>query len=378
MKAAMRIIFGVTVPESFRLLGLLPQMLNDAGWDVHLTSHPGPLPSTFAGKDLPFHGIPITRTPSLAKDFHALVLWVALIRKLKPKMVVVGTPKASLLGLIAARTLQVPRRIYVLRGLRLETTFGLSRWVLWVFERLSSHLSTHVLAVSHSLARKYVDLGLCSSEKITVLGSGSSHGVDVERFQPRPIEEIEPLRSQLGLATGVPVLGFAGRFSRDKGANALLATRNELLESNIDHEILLLGSIEGSRSTLEKLNAKGRPVKFVADATNIEDYYQLMTVLLLPTKREGFPNVVLEAGASGVPTVSTSVTGTVDAIVHNVTGFLVKSHSDKAFANTVKVLINEPETLAEAGRAARRRTAEKFVEAEVCARYVNFLKEITL
>jgi glycosyltransferase involved in cell wall biosynthesis len=368
----MRIVMGVTIPESLKFLGPLPQMLDNVGWDVHLVSHPGPLPPAIAAENLKFHGIPMVRKPSITRDLHSLLLWFSLLRRLKPGIVSIGTPKSSLLGLFAAWALRVPRRVYVLRGLRLETNRGLSRWLLWLLESLTVACSTHVLSVSHSLAEKYIKLGLGSASKIAVLGSGSSHGVDIERFRPRPPEHVDAKRKQLGLAPGVPTLGFVGRFSKDKGAEALLATRKLLFESRIDHEILLLGSVENSRKTLDALNAHGRLVKDVGEVSNVEDYYPLMTVLLLPTKREGFPNVVLEAGATEVPTVSRSVTGAVDSIIDDETGILVESGSDQAFAEAVKHFLRDHRNASEFGKAARKRIRQEFDEVQVCKRLMAY------
>ena len=376
MSERVRILMSVTVPESLKFLGPLPHMLDDAGWEVHLVSNPGPMPSTIAGEKVEFHGIPMVRRPSIVKDFHSLVLWFSVLRNVKPTIVSIGTPKASLLGLLAAWALRVPRRVYILRGLRLETTRGPFRWLLWLSERLTSGCSTHVLSVGHSLAAKYVELGLCKADKISVIGSGSSHGVDIGRFQPRPLKEIEEKRAQLGLAPGVPILGFVGRFSIDKGAEALLATRRRLLETNIDHEILLVGWVENSQRTFDELNYHGRPIKHVGQVDDVEDFYALMTVLLLPTRREGFPNVVLEAAATGVPTIAKSVTGTVDSIIHGATGLLVESSSDQVFAKAVVDLVSDCNRAIELGRQAQKRVRLEFDEKNVCEMNKRFYLEI--
>lgn len=376
MTEPVRIVMGVTIAESLKFLGPLPQMLVRAGWDVHLVSHPGPMPPTIAAENIQLHGIPMARKPSIIRDFHSLLLWFSLLTKVKPAIVSIGTPKASLLGLFAAWALRVPRRVYVLRGLRLETTRGPSRWVLWLLERLTAACSTHVLSVSNSLAKKYIELGLCAASRIMVLGPGSSHGVDIERFQPRPPEEVEAKREQLGLAPGVPILGFVGRFSKDKGADALLASRKRLLESKIDHEILLLGSVEDSQSALDALNAHGRRVKHVGEVNNVEDFYALMAILLLPTLREGFPNVVLEAAATGIPSISRSVTGAVDSIIDGVTGVLVESSSDQDFADVLARLVASPKRLAELGTEARKRARQEFDEKSVCETNKRFYLEI--
>lgn len=361
-----RILLGVTVAESVKFFGPLPELLTHAGWEVHLVSNPGQIPATDAARSAKFHTIPMKRHPSLVEDFRSLLGWLSLIKELSPGVVSVGTPKASLLGLFAAWVLRVPTRVYVLRGLRLETTRGPFRWLLWLLESFTASRATHILSVSHSLADSYIRLRLSGRNKIAVLGAGSSHGVNINRFGPKLSRQIEIKREELGLFQGIPILGFVGRFSSDKGAGALLETRRTLVRKNIDHEMLIIGPIEDSRHIFDELNAQGRQIKHLERVDNVEDLYPLMTVLLLPTKREGFPNVVLEAGATGVPTVSRSVTGAVDSIVQDVTGVLVGNGSDQAFAEAVESLLKTPAKLKRLGRHARQRVYEEFEENQVC------------
>lgn len=376
MTQPIRIVLAVTIAESLKFLGPLPKMLSSAGWDVHLVSNPGQVAQDINTRGVSIHALPMDRKPSIAQDLPALFLWFKLLRRIRPTIVSIGTPKASLLGIFAAWFLRVPQRVYVLRGLRLETTRGPSRLLLWLLERVTAECATHVLAVSHSLAAKYLELGLCDSDKITVLGSGSSHGVDLKRFSPKPPREVEAKRKELGLSPGVPVLGFVGRFSRDKGTRAILETRKKLVERGIDHEILILGPVEDSQTILDEMNTLGRRAKHVGEVSNVEDFYPLMALLLLPTKREGFPNVVLEAGAAEVPAVTTTATGAVDSVVHGTTGLLVPQDSDDQFAETVADLIQATQELASLGLAARKRIVEEFDESYVTKNILNFYQEI--
>jgi len=299
------------------------------------------------------------------------------MRKINPDVLFVGTPKASFLALVAGKLTRVPSRVYGLWGLRMETTAGLSRKMFAGFERAASAAATDVLAVSKSLADKYLELRLCKSTKILVIGGGSSHGVDTERFTPAILESTFSLAKKIGLAEGVPVLGFVGRFSRDKGADSLLATRMLLSEKNIDHELLLVGSVEGETDVLNKLNDFGRRIKHVGVVSDVELYYKLMDVLLLPTRREGFPNVVLEAAASGVPAVTTDATGAVDSVVNGLTGITVQLKSTKDFSEAVFALLRNPESIKRLGSSARARAVADFSEAAVLAEIMEFLEELS-
>lgn len=372
MRSPVRIVMGVTVAESLKFLGQIPKLLHNAGWDVHIVSNPGDETKAWMSSDFILHELAMVRSPSIPHDVHSLILWFRLLKRLDPSIVSLGTPKASLLGMIAARALGVPHRIYVLRGLRLENKRGPVRWFLKLFEFITAKSATHIISVSHSLAAKYVALGLCDAAKIFVVGAGSSHGVDTTRFSPRPSWQLPQLENSLALAPNVPVLGFVGRFSRDKGATALLASRKELVKRGIDHELLVIGPIEDSHQTFKELSSLGRPPKHLGRIANVEDYYSLMTVLLLPTSREGFPNVVLEAGATGVPAISRNVTGAKDSIVHNETGILVSEGSDAAFASAVATLLLDSQKIANLGLAAQSRVLREFEEIDVCLNYATF------
>jgi glycosyltransferase involved in cell wall biosynthesis len=371
-----KIVLATTVAQSIKLFGPLPQVLSGNGWEVHFVSSPGPEIQVFADTKICHHSLEMARNPSLFRDLLAFIHWVQLIRVIRPEIIFVGTPKASFLGLVAAWFARVPNRIYGLWGLRMETTEGLGRRLLRALERLTSVAATSVLAVSKTLLDKYLELELCKPQKIFILGLGSSHGVDVERFSPMCKKLISEQAANIGLHYGIPVLGFVGRFSHDKGADTLLATRKLLVERNIDHELLIIGSVEGSAHVLEEISNCGRSVKHVGTVGDIDRYYPLMDMLLLPTRREGFPNVVLEAAASGIPAVTTNATGAADSVVNGVTGITVPVDSSKDFAEAVFELIGNIEARKLFGMAARQRAVAHFSEGTVIDSIVKFLDRL--
>ncbi len=174
-----RVLLAVTVPQSLTLMAGLPSHLHSQSWEVHLVVGS-------AVPDVPGshnHVVPMTRDPSPLKDLVSLWRWIVVLRAVRPQVLLIGTPKASLLGLIAARICRVPHRIYHLRGLRLETERGAKRRLLTALERLTMRSATQILAVSPSLVCASTSLRLASAEKFTVLGAGSSNGVDLEDSQ---------------------------------------------------------------------------------------------------------------------------------------------------------------------------------------------------
>ena len=360
-----KILLGVTIDMSIGLMRGFPQYLAENGWDVHVVSSPGPLLDDLAGvAGVTAHAVPMRRNPSPFTDLRSLAAWVRLLRRVRPDVLSVGTPKAGLLGGLAGFLTRVPTRVYLLRGLRLETTSGLQRRILIAVERLSVALSHKVLAVSRSLRQRAIGLGVVKHDKISVLGLGSSNGVDVAAFNRANFteEEIAHLSESLGLIMGVPVIGFVGRLTADKGLHVLAEARTLLTRDGVDHQILIVGGIDGEsgRVRLDRSRNASRPAIITGYVSAPAIYYQLMDLLCLPTLREGFPNVVLEAGAAGIPTVTTTATGAVDSVVDGETGFTVATGSAQALADKLAVLVADPQLRGVMGGKARAWVGESF------------------
>jgi lipopolysaccharide/colanic/teichoic acid biosynthesis glycosyltransferase len=308
--------------------------------------------------------IPMEREIRSFQDLVSLWKLYRALRTARPDVVDVSTPKAGLLGSVAAFLARVPCRVYTMRGLRLETAAGLKRALLWATEWIACRCSHRVVCVSPSLRERAIGFNLVSPEKATVLEKGSG-GVDARRFSPadRSAAETENLRSMLGIPTGAPVLGYVGRFVKDKGIRELVEAFQRLHATYPELHLLLVGDFEPGdpvepevRRYIEAGPAIIRP-GFVSDTA---PYYRLMDVLALPTHREGFPGVPLEAQASGVPVVTTTATGAVDSITDGVTGFLVPVGDTNALTNAVGKLLADPELRVRMGNAGRMRVERDF------------------
>jgi hypothetical protein len=183
------VVLGITNPETCLVLAERLRALKAAGFRVVLISGPGPLLDHIAAEEgIEALAIPIRREIALVDDLRSLWLLIRALSRLRPQLTEFSTPKAGLLGNVAAWLCGVPVRVYMLRGLRLETLRGLKRAVLLAAERVASACSHHVVCNSESLRAKALDLRLASAAKVKLIGEGSSHGVDVERFFPGPDE----------------------------------------------------------------------------------------------------------------------------------------------------------------------------------------------
>ena len=368
------ILFGVTTSQSIKLLGELPGVMIKRGWEVHVAADDIPPRDPKRHLGVHFHSVPMARRPALLKDLVSLARWTMLVASIKPDVVAVGTPKAALLGLISSLFLKVPARVYQLRGLRLETVSGVARYLLYVLEWLSSRSSTHILAVSPSLKEEYCRLGLSNEKKIRVLGHGSSHGVDTTHFNRGRWSDWSPPEAELrdAIASNVPILGFVGRLSPDKGSREIFACHSALRDSGLPHKLLLVGPIEGKIPTIDVQESNLSDVIFTGPVRNVAPYYSMMDILLLPTYREGFPNVILEAAASKVPAITTDATGAVDSVIHGETGLVTKVADTSSLIGAVSHLLADSRLRHRMGKKANKRVLQYFDSHTVVEEYANF------
>jgi glycosyltransferase involved in cell wall biosynthesis len=366
------LLYIVTPPlaAGWFLRGQLRYM-RDAGLDVTVITAPGPslLETCHAEGATPIP-IPMNREIAPLQDLVALWRLCRVMRRMRPVITNVGTPKAGLLGGLAAWLMRVPCRIYTLRTLRYETTSGVKRQVLLLCERLACACAHQIICVSESVRQQAVSMGIVQGERAMVLGSGSSHGVDTQRFAPSVdlLRRAAVLRQRLGFAPEDPVIGFVGRITRDKGIPELLEAFELLRPQFPGLRLLLVGDYEQGdpipRASRQKIESDPYIVRsgFVTDT---EVYYQAMNVLALPSRREGFPNVALEAHAACKPVVATRVTGVVDAVGKDGGGALVTVGDSTALADGLARLLKDSFLAKVMGEAGRARVVREFEQESV-------------
>jgi len=368
---------------SLRLMQGFPEYLVTRGWDVHVVSSPGPLLDELSSADgVTTHGITMARKPSPVEDLRALAAWVRLLRRVRPNILSVGTPKAGLLGGIAGLLTRVPHRVYLLRGLRLESSTGPRRMVLSLLETVASSCAHQILAVSHSLRDRVAALKLMAPDKVVVLGAGSSNGVETVLYSRERFADADLARMSkaLGLVPGILVVGFVGRLTKDKGLEVLAEARAILERKKVDYQLLIVGGIDDSDGArmLDAVRSTGRPALVSGQVDNPEPYYQLMDILCLPTLREGFPNVVLEAAAAGVPTVTTTATGAIDSVIHGETGLIATVGSAESLSDQLALLLEDSGLRLRMGANATLRVKDCFERTAVWDLTESFYDNLTV
>ena len=371
------IVVGVTHPQTCLVLTARLRALREAGFRAVLISSPGPLLDRIAAEEgVEVQPITMRRGISPVSDAISLVCLCRALIRLRPDLVEFSTPKAGLLGNLAARLCRVPVRIYMLRGLRLETLKGLKRRVVLAAERWASACAHHVVCNSASLRAKALALRLAPEEKLRLIGSGSSNGVDVDRFTPGP----EQIKRKLGIPATAPVVGFVGRLTRDKGVPELIEAFESVLKAVPAARLLLVGWFDQSEDALsEDLRRRienHSHILYTGFVPDTAPYYRAMDVMVLPTWREGFPIVVLEAAATGIPVITTWSTGSRDSVLPEVTGLLIPAGYPKAISESVLQLIDSPNRRECMGRAARAWVIETFVNGHVLGLTIGFYKNL--
>jgi glycosyltransferase involved in cell wall biosynthesis len=286
----------------------------------------------------------------------------SIIRRIRPDIVHAHTPKGGLLGMIAATSCRVPLRIYHLRGMPLLTARGPMRRVLWATESISCSAAHRVLAVSESLADAAREAGIVGARKAKVLAHGSGNGVDSTRFDPSRVDRAAA-RAALGLRDDEIVITYVGRLVRDKGISELLAAWRELRGRWPHARLLVVGPFE-ERDAIAADEVEAirhdpsiRHVEFTEDMPSV---YRASDLVVLPSHREGFPNVPLEAACMELPVITTDAVGCRDSVVDGVTGRIVRLGDVEALGRAMEGYLASPTSRREHGAAGRARATTDF------------------
>lgn len=303
-------------------------------YEMHLICTPDDKIDEFASQHkINYYPVQLSRQIDVVNDIKAFFKICWYIRKNKIDIVVCHQAKARTLGIFAAWLMGVKHRIIFAHGVLYETMKGMMRWLVLNNDRILSSLAEKVVCVSSSVCKRRLEDGIDNPCKQIILGYGSCNGVDaLNKFNPERIKSniIEFLRLKYGISKSDFVIGFCGRLVKDKGIIELLAGFELicLRHRTKSIKLLIIGEPEKRdalpQDTLDVLN-NNENIIFTGRISynDIQNYYRLMNVLLLPSYREGFPTVVLEASAMGVPVIVSRSTGCIDSIEEGKTGLYI-------------------------------------------------------
>jgi len=357
-KRPARLCIMTTVPITVVFFyGEQIDFLKERGFDITLITSPDGLMDKRISKSCRLVLIPMVRGISLFRDLVSLWKIFLEIQKGRFDMIQYCTPKAALLGSISAFILRVPIRLYLLWGLYYTGQKGLIRILMRSVEKIICALSTDVAPNGENYRDFIIEEKLCPVGKISIAGSGASNGIDLDRFNPERLKSAGlEIRKKYGIPEKATVLGFVGRIRGDKGIHELAAAFKQLRVKYPDIWLLLVGPWEAELSEIggeerDFIRCHGDQIIYVGYQEKVEEFMAAMDIFTLPSYREGFGVVNVEASAMGLPVVSTFIDGVKDSVLVDKTGFLVPAKSVEGLAGKIGMLINDEKLRKEMGRA---------------------------
>lgn len=275
-------------------------------------------------------GIEMKREIAVFSDIKSLWKLIFLFLKEKPKIVHCNTPKASLLGLIAAWLTRVPKRIYYIHGLRYEGTKGSKRKLLVMMEKISCFCANKIIAVSYGV--KQITEKELTSKKVDIIHNGSANGMMVEEFLNADYDVVS-IKRNLNINLDDFVYGFVGRIVSDKGINELVQAFLQINKKIKSTKLLLVGMYEDDLDPLtdftKKIILDNPNIIEIGFQKDVKKYLSIFDVFVSPSYREGFGLSLLEANLMGVPVIATNITGYTEIVKEGINGFLVEKKDIK-------------------------------------------------
>ena len=308
-----------------------------------------------------FENIPIQRKIAPFLDLYALVKLCFLFWRNQFSLVHSITPKAGLLAMTAAFVCNIPVRLHVFTGQVWVTKTGVSRFILKNMDRITASLATHLLADSYSQRMFLIHEGVVKASKISVLMGGSIGGVDSERFSPNSAAR-ELVRRALGIPKEDVLALFIGRLTLDKGIMDLALAFKEIAIKQPNLRLMIVGPDEGNiTQRLSELLIDYRDrVHIVSYTDQPEKYMAAADIFCLPSYREGFGSVVIEAAAVGLPALASKIYGLTDAVEEGVTGFLHEPRSVEQLMRLLERYASDTDLRIQMGQNARARAIKQF------------------
>ena len=363
--------------------------LNENGFEIKIVCSDGPeVQSVKESEGCSVLTIPFSRKISLKTDIITIYRLVLLLRKIKPHIVHTHTSKAGLIGMISAFLARCPIRIHSVPGLQMMESKGLRRLILNLSERLTYFLSDIVCPNSKSLKEYILNHKMCSSEKVRIIGCGSSSGVNLDKYS-RHLKETstrKSIRERFCIDDNGIVLAFVGRISKEKGIHELVESFVNLSKRYANLYLLLIGKYDDigkydsindgiDNDTRNILNNNAR-LNITGWVEDVENYLAASDIVVHPSYREGLSNALLQAGSMGLPSVTTNVSGCIDVVKDGETGLIVSPKDSAALEEALEVLILGEGKRMELGLNAYHHVAANFASNIIWEKTARFYTDM--
>lgn len=329
------------------------------------------------------HEIPMKREISLFKDVISLFVFVDYFLRVKPDAVHGNTPKGAFLSMVAAKLVGVRTRIYMCHGLRYQGYTGIKRKILIFMERLTCACATHVLCVSDGVRNTLANDGICLTKKSQVIGYGSCNGINMTHFDASiySIEEKDKLRSQYGINKDEFLFIYMGRIVKDKGVNEMIDAFIRYRKENPKIRLMILGAFEDKLNPVEANTAdiiKGNKegVVYCGKQFDVKPFLAASQCLLLPSYREGFGLVLMEAGGMGLPVISSDIIGCNNVVDTNENGLLVEPKNANSLYEKMKTMVDDKMLYQNYCRKTRMSIEKRFEQTMLWNRFLEYYRNI--
>ena len=382
-----RLIRITTVPMALKhLLAGQMRYMKENGFDVLMVSADGEEREEVIQNEGCGHIIiPMTRKITPLADLRSLWRLYRVFKKEKPDIVHSHTPKAGLLAMLAAKYARVPVRIHTIAGLRFMTAKGFSRRVMIAMEKLTCRAAQHVWPNSFSLNQYILEKKLCKQDKLSVIGNGSTNGINLERFNERSLkpEITENIKQKISYDSSLFYFLFVGRLVKDKGIEELIGAFTAVSKEYDTVRLVLVGNPEAELDPLSTgitdIIQTHPAIIPVGWDNRVEYYFNLCNLFVFPSHREGFPNVLLQAGALNCPVICSDIPGNIDVIEPGHTGLLYKVKNGDDLKEKLKFAFQNQEPVKQYAAALRKKIENNFdqrmVHQAVRNKYTELLSE---
>lgn len=329
-----------------------------------------------------FKHIEMTRKITPIKDFISLIKLISFLKKERPLIIHSHTPKAGILAMLASKITNIPIRLHTVAGLPLMEEKGNKKKMLELIEKLTYSFSTFVFTNSNGLYKYIIDNNYVSKSKLKVIGNGSSNGVDVNYFSPTSVseKEKEKLKLSLGILENDFTFVFVGRIVADKGINELINAFDTISFQNNAIKLLLVGEQEShldplNENTLKLISSNKNIIK-TGFQKDIRPFLAVSDALVFPSYREGFPNVIMQAGAMELPVIATNINGCNEIIVNEKNGVLIELKNNGAIVKAMVRLIEDEAFYKNLKSNARSMIVSRFERKVICEKILYEYKEM--
>lgn len=362
-----KIIRITTVPVSLLILlkGQL-KFMNQYYNIIGVSSNGKDLNDVNNNEGIHTYAIKMTRSITPFKDLLAVFSLYHFLKKENPFIVHTHTPKAGIIGMLAAKMAGIPNRLHTVAGLPLLEVQGLKRKLLDLVEKVTYKCSTKVFPNSFGLYNIIVQNNYVSSSKLKVLGYGSSNGIDTEYFNSNLIDDTSKneLREKLGFTKDDVILLYVGRIVKDKGINELISAFCKLSKIKNNCKLLLVGFYETKLSPLNKETLyeiqTNKHISAIGWKNDVRPYFTISKSLVFPTYREGFPNVVLQAGSMDLPSIVTNINGCNEIIKDGFNGIIIPPKNEVVLLDAMIRIIENPKKTLKMSKNARGHIIKHF------------------